>query len=109
MIASTVVVVALLRLWYRRLAKADIPSAFIASSLTLWLQVVPLALVRAILKPFAPDLWASLFGNPYSTWAYAPLAGVCVAVLLVIAVPLGRDWIGSAINEPRRWAVRSRA
>jgi hypothetical protein len=107
--ASTVVVLLLLHVWLRRLARADVVAAVCSSSLALWLFAIPFGVLRAAVKPTAPDLWASLFGNEATTLAYAPIFGLSVGVALVFAVPLARDWIGSVIGEVRRWAIRPRA
>ncbi len=103
---SSIVVSVLLRVWYGRSFRADIVSAVIASSLTLWLNVLPFLLLRAVIKPVAPDLWSTRFGNPNDTLAYAVVYGPCVAIALVFAVPLCRTWLSDVLREPRRWAVR---
>jgi hypothetical protein len=105
---STVAAVLLLRVWYRQSARADIAAAAIASGATLWLNEIPFAVLRAILKPTAPGFWATWFGNSDNTLAYAVIYGPCVALALVVAVPVCRTWLSEVLREPRRWALRTR-
>jgi hypothetical protein len=105
-VATAIVVTVLLRWWYRGTARADVAAAVISSSLTLWLSEIPFVILRAIVKPVAPGLWTTLFGNPDNTLAYSAINGPCVALALVFAVPLCRTWLSGLLGEPRRWAVR---
>lgn len=78
----------------------------IASGLTPWLNEIPFVILRAVIEPVAPDLWARLFGNSNDTLAYAVINGPTVAFAVIFAVPLCRTWLSDVLREPRRWAVR---
>ena len=105
-VAASVVVAVIARLWYRRLLRATAFSCVMASLLMLWAFQVPFVLLKAVLKPVNPDLWASLFGNTATTLAYAPVYGLALGVLFVLLVPVGRAWLGPIFGDPPRWAIR---
>jgi hypothetical protein len=106
LLAASVVAAILCRMWYRTLPRATLFAGVLAASFTFSASEIPLALLKAIVKPLNPDLWMSLFGNPAMILAYAPIYGVPMGLVFIIAVPFCRAFIGPVVGDRPGWAIR---
>jgi hypothetical protein len=104
--AASIVAAVLSRAWYRVVLRAALVAAVPAASLTLVAGPVLFVLLTALVKPVGDDVWESLFVNANTTFAYAPVYGLVMAILFIVAVPASRAILGLAFGGSPGMAVR---